>query len=653
MTPRHAAALTFGVLLVVLSLPLAEWWPGALGIPNFAAIVSQWLLWALISAGFSTIAVLVARRGPLLAGLRAAVRAAGSDAALWRTTCVVALVALLCYAAVAYFVFSARPIIIDELVQAFQARQFAAGRLYDVAPRFPEFTSALNVVTWQGRVFGHFPPGGPAVLAIGELVGFRWLAVPMIGAVGVLAFGMLVRSVEQDASTRTLALLVWAFAPFMVFMAGTQLNHTTLATVEVAALAFLAHAVRDQRRSHFVLAGVLMGLAATVRPLDAALLAVSLGGWLLWRTRDSGLRELVPWSAGVLIGGSVLLLYNTATTGAPLLLGYRVLWGPDVGLGFHDAPWGESFTFQIGLERTNTYVLQLQSAFLESGMPALLPAMAALLFWRRRPLAPIEGAWAVAMIGTLVAYTCYWHNGSYLGPRFLHVLTPFLALWTARGLRLAAGEASSASSRRPIVIGAGLAVGLCAAVLLPDRVRDYSRILETTRRDLGQYASAAGVSSGTVFVHESWGAQVIARLWALGVPNWTTERLYRSVDLCRLDQAVRGLEARGVPVGPVQLAALDGLRRDSLRLRAAPFTADSSPRWDPSMPYDTPCRQAIIDDRAGIAVAAPERLAGSTEVVWARDLGARNARAEAELPKPWWRLESPPEGAWRIVPYQP
>lgn len=645
----RSMALLFGLLLAVLSLPLAEWWPGALRLPSYGSILSQWGLWLAMAAGFAVVARMAAKRGPLLPSLRARLHDAGSDANLGRTAVVLALVGFVLYACVSRFIFSARPIIIDELVQAFQARQFAAGRLFDLAPTHPEFTSALNLVTWRGRVFGHFPPGGPAVLALGEIVGLRWLAVPCIGAVGVLAFGALVRRTEADPATRTLALLIWALAPFMVFMAGTQLNHTALATVDIAALALLARAVERNRRTDYLLAGLLVGLAATIRPLDAALLALPIGTWLLWRSRTGQVQPLLMWSVGVLLGGSVLLAYNAATTGEPMLLGYRVLWGPNVGLGYHDAPWGEPFTFQIGLERTNTYILQLQSAFLESGMPALLPAIVALIWWAGRPLAPVEGPWIAAMLGTLLAYTAYWHNGSYLGPRFLHVLTPFLALWTARGLRLAAGDAQAA--RRPVAIGAGLAVLVCAAMLLPDRLRDYSRILEGTRRDMTALMQQAGVRGGTVFVHESWGAQVLARMWARGVPSWTAEQLYRNVDLCRLDHAVRDLEARNATIAEADLAALDTLRRDAARLRAAPFTSDTTPRWDTTYPYDPTCRRAIIRDQRGVAIAGTERLAGPTEVTWARDLAERNALARGELPEPWWRLESPTDGEWRIVPY--
>lgn len=646
MPVPRIAALLLAALLVLLSLPIAAWWPGGLGFGQYGAIVEQWLLWAGMALGFGVI-VRLARRRAALPDPAALLRSAGRDEQFARTTVAVAVAAALLYAATAIGVYDGRPLIIDELVQYHQARLFAAGRLWEPALPHPEFLSALNLIEHEGRVFGHFPPGGPALIAVGVRFGLPWLGGVLLSAAGIVGMGLLLRRLEPRPAVRTLALLLAAFAPFQVFMAGTQLNHAPMTALATCAVAAALVARETQRTAIGFAAGLIVGLGATFRPADAAILAVAIGVWLLavsWKRRSA---LVIVWGLGVLAGGSLLLAFNVATTGEPLLLGYRLLWGPNVGFGFHDAPWGEAFTAQIGIERLGRYVVGLQTSLLEAGLPALLPAIIGLAAWRGR----WRGADA-AMLGagllTLVAYGSYWHGGSYVGPRFLHALVPLMALWIARGVAVVWDAGAKA---RPWVEGGAAAAIVCAVLLLPARVAEYGTMLQASRQDPTPLLEAAGVQGGTVFVNESWGAQVLARLWAVGVPRWTSERLYRQVDLCMLDRAVRIFEARPQPVPASALDSLDLLRRDSLLLRASPFSPDTTEQFRPGAFYDDACRAGIERDRAGLTLLAPLRLAGPSQVTWARDLGERNARAEGLLPKPWWRLRSPDDAPWRIEPY--
>jgi hypothetical protein len=644
--PRSAARV-LAALLVVLSLPIAAWWPGGLGFAQYGAIVEQWLLWTGIAVGLGIIVRMV-RRQATLPDLAALLHRLGRDERFARTTLVVAGLAAALYAVTAVAVYDGRPLIIDELVQYHQARLFASGRLWEPALPHPEFLSALNLIEHQGRVFGHFPPGGPALIAVGVRVGLPWLGNVLVSALGVVGMGLLLRRLEPRPAVRTLALLLTAFVPFQVFMAGTQLNHAPMTALATCALAAALLARETQRAGLAVAAGLLAGLGASLRPADAAILAVAIGVWLLAASWKQRAPLVVFWGLGVLAGGSVLLAFNVATTGAPLLLGYRLLWGPNVGFGFHDAPWGEAFTAQIGIERLGRYVVGLQTSLLEAGLPALLPAVIGLVTWRGR----WRGADA-AMLGagllTLVAYGSYWHGGSYVGPRFLHALVPLLALWIARGVAVLWDAGAKA---RPWVEGGLGAALVCALLLLPTRAAEYGTMLQASRQDPTPILDAAGVRGGTVFVNESWGAQVLARLWAVGVPRWTAERLYRQVDLCTLDRAARIFENRPQPVPAAALDSLDLLRRDSLLLRPSPFSPDTTEQYRPGAYYDDRCRASIERDRAGIALLAPLRLAGPERVVWARDLGERNVLGDGLLPKPWWRLQTPDGAPWRIVPYE-
>ena len=63
-------------------------------------------------------------------------------------------------------------------------------------------------------MYGQFPAGGPAMLAIGTLLHIEWLVGPIAGALGVYAFARLLRIIEPRDGIALAALLLFAFAPF-------------------------------------------------------------------------------------------------------------------------------------------------------------------------------------------------------------------------------------------------------------------------------------------------------------------------------------------------------------------------------------------------------------------------------------------------------
>ena len=127
--------------------------------------------------------------------------------------------------AVSWLVFDARPLFIDEIVQVYQARVFAARTLTDHVGPFPEFFGALNVVSVGDTQFGQFPPGGPAHLFLGVLVGAPWLITPLLGSAAVYTFAMFVRRIEPEAPIALASTLLLAFSPFMIFMSAWYMNH--------------------------------------------------------------------------------------------------------------------------------------------------------------------------------------------------------------------------------------------------------------------------------------------------------------------------------------------------------------------------------------------------------------------------------------------
>ena len=625
---RVAALVVAGLILVFGLLPWANWIPGGHSAEWYSVVAADWLNGTFIAVGGGLVLAILSRRLPLWR--TGALQAVGEryEDHPGAVTLGLALGAGLLYAVVARVVFSGRPLLIDEMIQVFQGRIFAHGHLWRVAAEYPEFFSSMHVIDMGGRVYGQFPAGGPAMLMLGTLVGAEWLVGPVSGAISVVAFGYLIRRVATEPSVRLGAIVLFAFAPFTVFMAGSYMNHVTGLTwllIAVAALAAVVGGDSPRPRSWAaLLCGLGLGVAATIRPADALAFALPAGSWLLWRAlRLPGRwRDLVASGVGVALPVGAMLWINSRTTGDPLLFGYTVLWGNLHALGFHAAPWGMVHTPLRGLELVNLYFLRLQTYLFETPFPALLPAAAALILSRR--LRPLDRYLLVSGLGVVGLYFAYWHDGFYLGPRFMYPLIPVLAVWTARLPAIIRRRWPDGRAYRTTIYSYGIAALIAVGVSAPLRARAYAAGMLSPRWDADAAAARAGIHDALVLVRESWGAQQLARLWALGISRPHAELLYRSIDRCRLERGIAKLEASGTR-GEAALAELMPLTADSAVLVKAQFSTDPTARYQPGAGYGDRCRRRVAEEQQGFAVYPPLLLAGGGGNVYARDLHARDS----------------------------
>jgi hypothetical protein len=268
------------------------------------------------------------------------------------------------------------------------------------------------------------------------------------------------------------------------------------------------------------------------------------------------------------------------------------------------------------------YFLRLQTYLFETPLPSLLPAAMALA------LTPaVRGLdryllWSSALL--VIGYFAYWHDGFFLGPRFVYPLLPALVLWTARLPSIVRARFPRLQFAGRFVLllylaGAGMAIGFS----IPVRTKQYAGGLTSMRHDYLAPASAMGLDSALIFVRESWGAQIITRLWGLGVPRSETETLYRGIDTCVLEMALGQLELDGRR-GPAALAALAPLLRDSARVVESDVSPDRTERVLPGATYDAVCVRRIEEDRAGYTFLAPILAAPRSTNRYARDLHARD-----------------------------
>jgi hypothetical protein len=172
------------------------------------------------------------------------------------------------------------------------------------------------------------------------------------------------------------------------------------------------------------------------------------------------------------------------------------------------------------------------------------------------------------------------------------------------------------------------------------------------RWDPDSAARQAGVDHALVLVRESWGAQLLARLWAIGVGRSEAEALYAGVDQCALETALTWADTRGETAD----GFLDHIRpalADRSRLQRSPFSADPTARYLPGSPYSEVCLARRRDDQDGFTLFPPLLLARGDNI-YVRDLHVRDTLLLAEYPdRPVYLLRPPTTSAGEPPRYYP
>lgn len=632
-------------LLAASLLPVANLLPGGERDPEYVARLADWALGLALCGAVGVLVWFVTRRrgaAPVVSTVVPA-RSVSQDR---RFLVAIAGSAFVLYAGIALGVFSGKPLLIDEVVQVLQAQDLARGALTHAVPEPREFFSILNVVDSGPRGFGQYPVGGPLHLVPGVALGASWIVGPIVGTLCVLLFWVLVGRTDPLASVRwrRSTTLLFAVTPFAAMMFGSHMNHTPTLLWTLVAVVALGEATRDDASAWWGgLLGLGFGLAAMIRPLDAAAFALPAAAWLAWRllgTKQNGQR--VPgeqrarvWrtfaaaAVGVALPLLALLWSNAATTGHPLRFGYDLFWGATHALGFHESPWGAVHTPSRGVELLSLSLTRLSTHLFETPFPSLLVPAAGL--WLTRGLRGLDRYLLAASGLLLLGYWAYWHDGFYLGPRFLFPLAPVAVLWTARAFpllrdRIGAGTAAWRGVRSALFTGVAYAV----VTVLVVRVPLYANGRQSMRVDAQAAAAAVGATQALVLVQESWGAQLIVRLWARDISRPDAERLYSHLDACVLETRLGALERENLR-GDAALARLRPLLADSARLVAHDRSPDGTLRMYPGLQYTPLCEARLADDRAGYLLYAPWRLAQDSNV-YARWLPGREAEIAATYP---------------------
>lgn len=367
----------------------------------------------------------------------------------WRVLVAAVLIHLACIVAVNRLVLQDFPNSADEYSYLLSAHLFAEGKLSVPSPPVREFFVSFHVVN-NGRYYGKYPPGWPAILALGVLAGSPFLVNALLSCT---ALAVLHRLVVEHLSllAANLASLLAATSPFLIFNAASYFSHTSCLCFCVCSYLFFSRALRSGRFTEWIAAGVVGGIAFTIRPYTAVLAWIPLWVWLARTCRDDARR--IWTSAGAVVLGAapfalLFLAYNHAQTGNAFLQPYTVYDPADhPRLPVSAAEWRFALRYNVVLAVANFVVW--------SPFVLVIPCAVAFLRPKSEPTRPSSLAlFLAAPLCQLLGQLLYLRTpGNQYGPRYLFEM--------GFALVALAGWAMSLLARRSML---GFGAAFCAAV---------------------------------------------------------------------------------------------------------------------------------------------------------------------------------------------
>ena len=426
------------------------------------------------------------------------------------------------------------PHVTDEVAYTLQARLFASGMRVGPAADNP---SMLEYPFWvtEPVSYSPFPPGWPALLAVGEVMGAPWLINPLLVTLVPVIVWALARAWADETVARV-AVVVAALSPVVWMTGATRMSHTsTLVALGIVAL------VAVRRPAHAGIWG-LGGLAAAyvvlARPMDALVVAGPLLVLGLVRARCHWARAV--WTVLPAAGAAVLLWDNHVLTGDALrfpMNAWYDQWAADLGregcnrLGF-GADVGCAQTYgDFGHTPTKAARIIGESALKMDGALLGVPGgLLIALFGVRR----LRVRWPWLIAGALVvAYALYWSPGRAYLVRFWHPLMLVLPVAVAAALR--------GLPRVWVILGLVAASVWGGSWRLPELVDRYW----CADRELETVISEAGVQEGVVFLR---GKGIREVSWPrMGVDAFVCDPMLESGDGLRLNDPAhpdQGLRVR-------------------------------------------------------------------------------------------------------------
>lgn len=325
----------------------------------------------------------------------------------------------------------------DEVSYHFQGQVFADGRVWAPGSPHIECFWNANVVNRIDKRFSKYPPGWPLLLAPAMALRAPELANACLTGLTVILLWHLARRWwgEREAwITAALALL----SPFFTFMGSNFLSHMPCAALLLSGLwAMIRSLEAPSARTGWLwalAAGACIAWAGLIRPYSA-ILGLAGNVWIAAWIQGLQVRPWLRLGLGsvppALAALAILLGFNAATTGHPLLMGYTQ-YSPDLNFLGVTGVHRESILHNVAAN-----VPQIARGLSRHiwGTP-WLDLLPLLLLPLIRPCE--RTSWALTGAAALfcLAHSLYYYFDFYYGPRLVFETMPWILLGSGRTIAL-------------------------------------------------------------------------------------------------------------------------------------------------------------------------------------------------------------------------
>jgi 4-amino-4-deoxy-L-arabinose transferase-like glycosyltransferase len=424
----------------------------------------------------------------------------------WKESYFIGSLLPLCFAitgTIAFVVLNHIPHVQDSIAQLFHAKIFAMGKVTAPLPickEFFDFMFIINDVRW----YSQYPPGHSLLLMVGLLLKTPWLVGPVLSTLSLFIFYYLVKEVYGDNKTAYLCALLLLCSPFFLFMSASHMNHTSTLFCMLIFLYSYKRIFSSRSVTFALVAGLSLGYAITIRPLTAVAVGFPFTCNLLWhayRKKELQTNKVIVFLVGVSLLISLLLAFNSLTTGNPFVFGYQQKHST---LGFvGNAQEGPPHSLKGGMINTSNNLIGLNQHLFGWPVPSLIFVF--ILFTTSLRKNRWDYLFLCASLALMGSYFFYYYQDYCYGPRFYYSLTPFMIMLTVRGFSaLVHWSEKKGFIRRKVEATLYLFLLTCLLYMFsfsfPQLVKKYSNDYWWVTDKLHNAVQKQGLANAVVFV---------------------------------------------------------------------------------------------------------------------------------------------------------
>ncbi len=362
-----------------------------------------------------------------------------------RLVAVLAVLAALLSAGYVRYYLRGGPRIIDATSYYLQARALAAGHaVFPLSGPSGSFRGRFLLAAPDARALAViFPPGYPALLALGFLMGAPLAVGPLLAAALVVATFVLALRLFDDRSTALLAAVFSTLCAVLRYHTADTMSHAFAALLLTLAL----WCSLDERTSRAALAGILLGALAATRPVTAAV-----GVVLFVTARRPTAARFAAMAGAALVPAGLFVVEQRLATG---------VWFSSADLAYYATADGPPGCFRYGfgagigclvehgdfvranlphgfgaLAMAGTTLRRLKMHLADAANTELFAPVLVLALWRAASHRTARVA-GLGVVGVIALYAPFYFDGNYPGggARFFADVLPLehvLLAWVLR-----------------------------------------------------------------------------------------------------------------------------------------------------------------------------------------------------------------------------